>query len=125
MAVKAGAETGLFPADPVTMQFLAGRARYPGTAERSDADAEFARRIQPDLGRLSTPVGLPHSPEDVASVEAVAGRKVDQVYIGNCANGTTTDLRQTAEVLRGAEGAPELSAYYRSGDSPDLPSGSS
>lgn len=101
MAVEAGAETGLFPADPVTAQFLAGRARYPWTAERSDADAEFARRIQIDLDRLSPLVALPHSPGNVAPVEAVAGRKVDQVYIGNCANGTMTDLRQAADVLRG------------------------
>jgi len=27
--------------------------------------------------------------------------KVDQVYIGNCANGTLTDLRQAASVLAG------------------------
>ena len=34
------------------------------------------------------------------STEA-AGRKIDQVYIGNCSNGTMTDLRQAAEMLRG------------------------
>jgi 3-isopropylmalate/(R)-2-methylmalate dehydratase large subunit len=27
--------------------------------------------------------------------------KIDQVYIGNCSNGTMTDLRQTAEIMRG------------------------
>jgi 3-isopropylmalate/(R)-2-methylmalate dehydratase large subunit len=34
-------------------------------------------------------------------VADVVGRKIDQVYIGNCANGTMTDLRQAAEVLAG------------------------
>ena len=32
--------------------------------------------------------------------------KVDQVYVGNCSNGTMTDLRQLAEVLRGNQVAP-------------------
>jgi 3-isopropylmalate/(R)-2-methylmalate dehydratase large subunit len=33
---------------------------------------------------------------------------VDQVYVGNCANGTLTDLRQVAEVLRGRQVAPHV-----------------
>ena len=31
----------------------------------------------------------------------MTGTPVHQVYLGNCANGTLTDLRQAAEVLRG------------------------
>jgi 3-isopropylmalate/(R)-2-methylmalate dehydratase large subunit len=34
-------------------------------------------------------------------VGEAAGIQIDQVYVGNCANGTMTDLRQTAEILRG------------------------
>ena len=34
------------------------------------------------------------------------GQKVDQVYVGNCSNGTMTDLRQVAEILRGRQVAP-------------------
>lgn len=36
-----------------------------------------------------------------AAVDDSLGVKVDQVYIGNCANGTLTDLRQAASVLAG------------------------
>lgn len=39
----------------------------------------------------------------MVALDEAKGRKVDQVYIGNCANGTMTDLRQTAEILRGRE----------------------
>ena len=33
-----------------------------------------------------------------------------QVYIGNCSNGTMTDLRQTAEILRDRKVHPESRA---------------
>jgi 3-isopropylmalate/(R)-2-methylmalate dehydratase large subunit len=101
MAVEAGADTGLFPADEATSAYLNGRTGRPWKAERSDPDAEFARRVRIDLASLRPLVALPHSPGNVVPLDEVLGRKIDQVYIGNCANGTITDLRQTAEILRG------------------------
>jgi 3-isopropylmalate/(R)-2-methylmalate dehydratase large subunit len=101
MAVEAGADTGIFPADDVTAKYLAGRTERPWTAERTDDDAEVAQRIRIDLADVPPLVALPHSPGNVVPVAEAAGRKVQQVYIGNCANGTITDLRQAAEILRG------------------------
>jgi 3-isopropylmalate/(R)-2-methylmalate dehydratase large subunit len=101
MAVEAGADTGLFPADDVTAAYLDGRTTASWTRERSDDDAEFARELRIDVSALRPLVSAPHSPGNVLPIDDVTGRKVDQVYIGNCANGTMTDLRQAAEVLRG------------------------
>lgn len=101
MAVEAGAETGLFPADDTTATYLRGRTAHSWVAERSDPDAEFAREVRIDLSQLPPLIALPHLPGNVAAVGEVVGRGIDQVYIGNCANGTMTDLRQTAEILRG------------------------
>ena len=101
MAIEAGADTGLFPADGVTAAYLEGRTDRPWAAERSDDDAEIARRVRIDLAGLEPLIALPHSPGNVVPVSDAVGRKIDQVYIGNCANGTMTDLRQTAEILRG------------------------
>jgi 3-isopropylmalate/(R)-2-methylmalate dehydratase large subunit len=101
MAVEAGADTGLFPADAVTATYLEGRTSEPWTAERSDDGAEFVRELSIDVSALRPLVAAPHSPGNVRPLDEVAGRRVDQVYIGNCANGTMTDLRQTAEILRG------------------------
>jgi 3-isopropylmalate/(R)-2-methylmalate dehydratase large subunit len=101
MAVEAGAETGIFPADDTTAVYLAGRTERPWRRERSDPDARFARELSIDLATLPPLVALPHLPGNVVPLADAAGTRIDQVYIGNCANGTMTDLRQAAELLRG------------------------
>ena len=110
MAVEAGSETGFFPADTTTKEYLQGRTTHEWSAERSDPDAEFAKKLHIDLSSLSPLVALPHSPGNVVELSEARGRKIDQVYIGNCSNGTMTDLRQAAEVLRGRKVHPESRA---------------
>jgi 3-isopropylmalate/(R)-2-methylmalate dehydratase large subunit len=101
MAVEAGAETGFFPADEKAAEYLAGRTDRPWQPDASDPEAEFAREVSIDLSGLPPLIALPHLPGNVVPVDEAVGTKIDQVYIGNCANGTMTDLRQTAEILRG------------------------
>ena len=101
MAVEAGSETGLFPADETVAAYLEGRTERAWTAERSDPDAAFSGHVRIDLSSLAPLVALPHSPGNIVPLDQAVGRKVDEVYIGNCSNGTITDLRQAAEMLRG------------------------
>ena len=110
MAVEAGSETGIFPADEKVDAYLDGRARFPWHAERSDPDAAFRARLTIDLSALEPLVARPHLPGNVAAVGEVAGTPIDQVYIGNCANGTMTDLRQAASILRGRSVHPRTRA---------------
>jgi 3-isopropylmalate/(R)-2-methylmalate dehydratase large subunit len=101
MAVEAGSETGLFPADETVAAYLDARTARPFTIERGDDDAEVVRRVEIDLDTLEPLVALPHAPDNIAALADARGLPVDQVYVGNCSNGTMTDLRQVAEVLRG------------------------
>ena len=110
MAVEAGSETGFFPADQTVAEYLEGRTTRPWTAERSDPDADFDRTVRIDLDELPPLVALPHSPGNVVPLDQATGRKIDQVYIGNCSNGTITDLRQAAEMLRGRRVHPSTRA---------------
>jgi 3-isopropylmalate/(R)-2-methylmalate dehydratase large subunit len=110
MAVEAGAETGLFPADDVTADYLADRTDRVWRSERSDPDADFARELEIDLSQLPPLVALPHLPGNVVPLDDAVGTRIDQVYIGNCANGTMTDLRQAAELLRGRRVHPDCRA---------------
>ncbi len=101
MAVEAGSETGIFPADDAVAAYLERRARRPWTPEASDDGAAFRQRLAIDLGSLEPLVALPHLPGNVVPVTEAPRVPVDQVYIGNCANGTLTDLRQAASILAG------------------------
>jgi len=110
MAVEAGSEAGLFAADATTEEYVRDRARFPWTAERTDDDAEVRERLPIDLSSLEPLVALPHLPGNVVPVSEAAGVRVDQVYIGNCANGTLTDLHQAASILRGQRVHPDTRA---------------
>ncbi len=110
MAVEAGSETGIFPADQTVETYLEGRARTTWTSERSDPDATFRQRLAIDLSTLEPLVALPHLPGNVEPISDARGVAVDQVYIGNCANGTMTDLRQAASILGGRRVHPRTRA---------------
>jgi 3-isopropylmalate/(R)-2-methylmalate dehydratase large subunit len=110
MAVEAGSENGLFPADETTAEYLDGRARGEWAPVASDEDAEIAQRLTVDLDKLSPLVAKPWSPGNIAPLSDVLGTPVDQVYIGNCSNGTLTDLRQAASMLKGRSVHPRTRA---------------
>jgi 3-isopropylmalate/(R)-2-methylmalate dehydratase large subunit len=105
MAVEAGAKSGMVAADETTLDWLRPRVADPAAlaAFAPDPGAAYEREVAIDVDGLAPLVAVPPSPGDVRPVGEVAGGgvKVDQVYVGNCANGTISDLRQLAEVLRG------------------------
>ncbi|WBV45299.1 aconitase/3-isopropylmalate dehydratase large subunit family protein [Pseudoroseomonas cervicalis] len=108
MAVEAGADMCVFEGDARSAADMAARGMAPVPAVMPDADAVYRQRIAIDLSALRPMVARPPSPASGVAVEALRGQRVDQVYVGNCSNGTLTDLRQVAAVLRGRQVAPEV-----------------
>jgi aconitate hydratase 2/2-methylisocitrate dehydratase len=50
-----------------------------------DADAEYAHIIEIDLASIKEPlVACPNDPDDIKPLSAVAGDKIDEVFIGSC-----------------------------------------
>jgi aconitate hydratase 2/2-methylisocitrate dehydratase len=50
-----------------------------------DADAEYAEVIEIDLNEIKEPLlACPNDPDDIKPLSAVAGAKVDEVFIGSC-----------------------------------------
>lgn len=100
MAVEAGAKAGIMVADKALSQW-AKEHDIPGDlAVVPDPTARYRATYRVEMGSQPL-VAAPHSPGNVKSVGEVARRRVHQVYIGNCANGTLTDLRQAASILKG------------------------
>jgi len=80
----------------------------PETGMVSDPDAVFEREIAVDVGQLTPLVAAPHRPSNVDDVHRFADVRVDQAFIGSCANATYDDLDVAARVLRGRRIAPTV-----------------
>ncbi|HVV92962.1 MAG TPA: aconitase/3-isopropylmalate dehydratase large subunit family protein [Hyphomicrobiales bacterium] len=106
MAVEAGADTCVFEGDRISATHLEGRGRPESPPVTADPGSAYRERIEIDLHALAPMVARPPSPGAGVTVDALRGQRVDQVYVGNCANGSLTDLRQVAEILRGRSVAP-------------------
>jgi 3-isopropylmalate/(R)-2-methylmalate dehydratase large subunit len=121
MAVEAGAETCVFEADEQVHAFAAAHGWRARSAVAPDPDAHYQSSRVIDLDALEPLVAVPPSPANGTVLSKLVGTKVDQVYIGNCSNGTLTDLRQAASILRGRKVSrdvrviivPATNAIYR------------
>ncbi len=51
----------------------------------ADSDAEYAAIIEIDLNEITEPLlACPNDPDDIKPLSAVAGAKIDEVFIGSC-----------------------------------------
>lgn len=110
MGTELGATTSIFPSDEVTRAFLKAEGREADYVPlASDPDAVYDRIIDIDLSSLVPMIACPHSPDNVVTVESIAGTAVDQVCIGSCTNSSLSDLLKTAALLKGKKIADSVS----------------
>lgn len=108
MSTELSAEFATFEFDDQTDAYLKDRAQEAYSPVFSDHDAKFidVRRI--DIDDLEPQVVMPHFvPHNVRPIGEVAGLKIDQGFIGSCANGRIEDLRVAAQILKGRSVHPE------------------
>ncbi len=101
MAIEAGAKNGIFPVDEQTLAYVKEHATRPYKVFAADADAEYERVIEINLGALRPTVSFPHLPENTKTIDETGDIKIDQVVIGSCTNGRMSDLRIAADIMRG------------------------
>ncbi|MGQ9753795.1 MAG: 3-isopropylmalate dehydratase large subunit [Thermaceae bacterium] len=103
LTVEAGAKAGLVvPSGEILEMYEVPDWLYP------DPDANYIKEVEIDLSTLTPRVSVPFYVDNVHEVEAVKGKRVDQVFIGTCTNGRLEDLRAAAEVLKGKKVAPHV-----------------
>ena len=103
LAMELGAKNGFVRPDEVTRSYLAGRGVPPDQyAElHPDPDAVYVKSVTIDGRSLSPQIACPHQVDNVKPIEQVAGTKVNQVFIGSCANAKYEDLVEAAQILKG------------------------
>jgi len=109
ISAELSAEFSLFPYDDVLAEYLDGRAKRPFEPALPDDDAEYHQVITIDLSSLEPQVVLPGKVAwNSKDVGEVAGDriKVDQAFIGSCANGRLSDFAIAAEIMKGRQVAP-------------------
>ena len=71
-----------------------------------DADAEYAAVIEIDLADIQEPVvACPNDPDDVKTLSAVAGDKIDEVFVGSCMT-NIGHFRAASKLLEGKTDIP-------------------
>ena len=99
LAVETGAKTGLFYADQVTCEYLAGHGRNGQRQEQQDCTYESTLEI--DLGDIVPVVAEPPRVDRVRPVSDLEGLPLDQVFVGTCTNGRYEDLARFASIVKG------------------------
>lgn len=111
MGAELGATCSVFPSDDTTRAFLESMGRPEDFAPlAADGDATYAKVIDIDLSALEPLAACPHSPDAVATIGSLAGKKVSQVVIGSCTNSSLSDLAAVAAIVRDKHIAPGVEA---------------
>ena len=104
---EVSADFTTFPADELCREFVDARSATSYEPADPDPDASYAAVREIDLSALAPyvarPGGVAHNAMPISEVER---RRVNQCFIGSCANGQIEDLRIAADMLRGQTVAP-------------------
>lgn len=106
-AAEVSADFALFPADELCREFLVSAGLTEFDAVEADPDAAYLDVRVIDLDTLPPMLALPDAViENTIPVADAESVRVDQCFIGSCANGQLDDLRVAAEMLDGRKVAP-------------------
>jgi homoaconitate hydratase family protein len=108
MGTEVGGVTSYIQPDATTREWLESRTKKPYTVYETDRDFEYDRVYEIDISQIEPQIAVPHAPDDVKDVTEVAGRRIDQAYLGSCASGRLEDLAIAAAVMKGKKVHPDV-----------------
>jgi len=102
MGAELGATSSIFPADDLVRRFMKAQGREDEFVPmEADEGCEYAGEITIDLSSLEPLIACPHQPDNVTTIRQVEKKKVQQVMLGGCTNGSYKDIAKAALVLKG------------------------
>lgn len=102
MGAELGTTSSIFPADEQVRRFMKAQGREDEFVQlEPDEGCEYDGEITIDLSSLEPLIACPHQPDNVTTIRQVEKKKVQQVLIGGCTNGSYKDIAKAALVLKG------------------------
>jgi 3-isopropylmalate/(R)-2-methylmalate dehydratase large subunit len=101
MVTEMSGDVGFILPDRRVVDYISSRIGEEVTSLDMDVSAEYERVYEFIVDDLEPQIACPHAPDNVRDVKDVAGKKVDQVFIGSCTNGRIEDLEVAARFLKG------------------------
>ncbi|HXF81325.1 MAG TPA: aconitate hydratase [bacterium] len=121
MSYELGATTSIFPSDDLTRDYFRRLGREADWREQQpDPDAAYDDSLELDLAAVEPLVAKPSQPDNVVPVREVAGTKIEQVMVGSCTNGSYTDIRAVAAIMKGRRVHPEVYFFIHPSSRADL-----
>jgi len=121
MCTELNCEFATFEADDILIRHIESRTAEVFLPVHPDADADYLRREVIDLSAVRPMVARPDQILGNTGHAGTENERIDQAFIGSCANGSLSDIAAAAAVLRGrrvADGVrlivtPASQAIYR------------
>jgi len=66
----------------------------------ADKDAKYISELIIDIEDLGLQVACPPHPHNVKPIDEVLGTPINSIIIGSCTNGSATDIKEAAEILK-------------------------
>lgn len=101
MSIEMGAKAGLIHTDGLSLP-------YDFEHILPDLNAVYKRTIEIDASKITTQVAIPHSPDNVKSINEVVEIEIQQAFLGSCTNGRLEDLHAAAKVLKDKKVHPNV-----------------
>jgi 3-isopropylmalate/(R)-2-methylmalate dehydratase large subunit len=111
MVVEMGAKVGFMPVDKKTMDWLKPRLPPKKKIRPITADklAEYEKVFEFDTSKLKPQVAIPHSVDNVVSVDELKGVKINEAFLGTCTNARLSDFKIAASILK----SKKIAAYVK------------
>jgi 3-isopropylmalate/(R)-2-methylmalate dehydratase large subunit len=104
MMAEMGVKNAWIPPDEITAEWLAHTTAHRQTASldfRPDPDARYAAQHAFDASTVEPQVACPHAVDHVVPLSQVAGRPIQQAFLGTCTNGRLEDIAEAARIIKG------------------------
>jgi homoaconitate hydratase family protein len=109
LAMEMGVKCAFVPPDAKTREYLDHRLSNRAYEEiHADVNAVYSKELNVDVSKLEPMVACPHEVENTKPIGEVAGIRIDQVFLGSCANAKYEDLAVAASILKGRRIHPDV-----------------